>query len=105
MQVPLLVENHKVRARTENRHGNQSIIKLHHHLSSYYLTSINPSSFWPSFGWLDGYFRIFELSGWIEETSIQPSSHQAIKPAGFLTSLASTKDGEETIRFDLGTLP
>jgi hypothetical protein len=38
---------------------------------------INPSSFWPSFGWLDGYFQIFELAGWIEETSIQPSSHQA----------------------------
>ncbi|MBW1279630.1 hypothetical protein, partial [Escherichia coli] len=29
---------------------------------------INPSSFWPSFGWLDGYFQIFELAGWIEET-------------------------------------
>jgi hypothetical protein len=38
---------------------------------------INPSSFWPSFGWLDGYFQIFELAGWIEETSIHPSSHQA----------------------------
>jgi hypothetical protein len=38
MQVPLLVENHKVRAQTENGHSNQSIINLHHHLSSYYLT-------------------------------------------------------------------
>jgi hypothetical protein len=24
---------------------------------------INPSSFWPSFGWLDGYFQIFKLAG------------------------------------------
>jgi hypothetical protein len=40
MQVPLLVENHTVRARTENGHSNQSIINLHHHLSSYYLTLV-----------------------------------------------------------------